>query len=45
MKDLGHRVSEAQRLIREAMLRNPGIGTPEELFEEVYRGQKEVRGT
>ncbi len=42
VKDLGHKASEAQALIREAMLRNPGIGTPEELFEEVYRGQKEV---
>ena len=42
VKDLGHKVSEAQRLIREAMLRNPGIATPEELFEEVYRGQKEI---
>jgi len=42
MKDLGHKVSEAQRLTKEAMLRNPGIATPEELFEEVYRGQKEV---
>ena len=42
VKDLGHKVSEAQRLIKEAILRNPGIATPEELFEEVYRGQKEV---
>ena len=42
VKDLGHKVSEAQRLIKEATLRNPGIGTPEELFEEVYRGQKEI---
>ncbi len=42
VKDLGHKVSEAQRLIREAMFRNPGIVSPEELFEEVYRGQKEV---
>ncbi len=41
VKDLGHKVIEAQRLTREAMLRNPGIATPEELFEEVYRGQKE----
>lgn len=40
VKDLGHKASEAQRLIREAMLRNPNISTPEELFEEVYRGQK-----
>ena len=42
VKDLGHKMSEAQRLMKEAMLRNPGIATPEELFEEVYRGQKEV---
>lgn len=42
VKDLGHKLGEAQRLIKEAMLRNPGIATPEELFEEVYRGQKEV---
>jgi Holliday junction DNA helicase RuvA len=41
VKDLGHKVAEAQRLIKEAILRNPGVGTPEELFEEVYRGQKE----
>ncbi|OGP62158.1 MAG: ATP-dependent DNA helicase RuvA [Deltaproteobacteria bacterium RBG_13_53_10] len=40
VKDLGHKVTEAQRLVREAMLRNPGMSTPEELFEEVYRGQK-----
>ena len=42
VKDLGHKMNEAQRLTKEAMLRNPGIATPEELFEEVYRGQKEV---
>jgi hypothetical protein len=29
-------------LVKEAMQRNPNISTPEELFEEVYRGQKEV---
>lgn len=40
VKDLGHKLTEAQRLVKEAMLRNPGISTPEELFEEVYRGQK-----
>lgn len=43
VKDLGHKLSEAQRLVKEAMLRNPNISSPEELFEEVYRGQKEVR--
>jgi Holliday junction DNA helicase RuvA len=40
MKDLGHKMSEAQRLVKEAMMRNPAMTTPEELFEEVYRGQK-----
>ena len=40
IKDLGHKVSEAQRLVKEAMMRNPAMTTPEELFEEVYRGQK-----
>jgi Holliday junction DNA helicase RuvA len=40
VKDLGHKVSEAQRLVSEAVQRNPNITTPEELFEEVYRGQK-----
>ncbi len=42
VKDLGHKVSEAQQLVREAMQRNPNIAAPEELFEEVYRGQKEA---
>ncbi|OGP63532.1 MAG: hypothetical protein A2170_13310 [Deltaproteobacteria bacterium RBG_13_53_10] len=40
VRDLGHKMSDAQRLIKEAMQRNPLIATPEELFEEVYRGQK-----
>jgi Holliday junction DNA helicase RuvA len=40
VKDLGHKISEAQRLVSEAVQRNPNIATPEELFEEVYRGQK-----
>lgn len=40
VKDLGHKLSEAQRLVREALARNPNISTPEELFEEVYRGHK-----
>ena len=40
IKDLGHKMSEAQRLVKEAMMRNPAMTTPEELFEEVYRGQK-----
>jgi Holliday junction DNA helicase RuvA len=38
MKDLGHKVSEAHRMVDEAIRRNPSISSPEELFEEVYRG-------
>jgi len=37
---LGHRVADAKRMIAEAMQRNRAIATPEELFEEVYRGEK-----
>jgi Holliday junction DNA helicase RuvA len=37
---LGHKLLEARRMIEEAMKRRPGMGTSEELFEEVYRGQK-----
>lgn len=40
VKDLGHRVSEARRMVVEALRRNPSISTPEDLFEEVYRGEK-----
>ena len=42
VRDLGHKLGEAQRLVKEAILRNPNIATPEELFEEVYRGQKDI---
>jgi Holliday junction DNA helicase RuvA len=37
---LGHKVVEARKMIEEAMKRNPTISSSEELFEEVYRGQK-----
>ncbi len=37
---LGHKVIEARKMIDEAMKRNPGIASSEQLFEEVYRGQK-----
>ncbi|MBW2056555.1 MAG: Holliday junction DNA helicase RuvA [Deltaproteobacteria bacterium] len=40
VRDLGHRVTEARRMVEEALRRNPSITTPEELFEEVYRGEK-----
>jgi holliday junction DNA helicase RuvA len=37
---LGHKLAEARKMIEEAMKRNPRIVSSEELFEEVYRGQK-----
>jgi len=39
VSQLGHKVSDARRLVAEAMDRNRAIITPEELFEEVYRGE------
>jgi Holliday junction DNA helicase RuvA len=40
IKQLGHKLIEARKMIEEAMKRNPRISSSEELFEEVYRGQK-----
>ncbi|MGE5301176.1 MAG: Holliday junction branch migration protein RuvA [Acidobacteriota bacterium] len=40
VNQLGHKLMEARKMIEEAMKRNPGISSSEELFEEVYRGQK-----
>jgi Holliday junction DNA helicase RuvA len=37
---LGHKFIEARKMIEEAMRQNPRITSSEELFEEVYRGQK-----
>ena len=37
---LGHRVADAKQMIARAMKRNSAISTPEELFEEVYRGEE-----
>jgi Holliday junction DNA helicase RuvA len=36
---LGHKLAEAKRMINEALQRNSNLSTPEELFEEVYRGE------
>jgi Holliday junction DNA helicase RuvA len=38
-RQLGHRPSEASQLITDALRRRPAIVTPEELFDEIYRGQ------
>jgi Holliday junction DNA helicase RuvA len=40
VNQLGHKLTEARKMIEEAMKRNPRIASSEELFEEVYRGQK-----
>jgi Holliday junction DNA helicase RuvA len=39
-KQLGHRPSETAHLISAALSRKPGITSPEELFDEIYRGAK-----
>ena len=36
---LGHRMSDAKQMISSALKRNSTISSPEDLFEEVYRGQ------
>jgi Holliday junction DNA helicase RuvA len=40
VSQLGHKPGEARKMIDEAMKRTPSISSSEELFEEVYRGQK-----
>jgi holliday junction DNA helicase RuvA len=40
VRQLGHRPSEASQLITDALRRRPSIAKPEELFDEIYRGQK-----
>jgi Holliday junction DNA helicase RuvA len=39
VKQLGHRPSEASQLITDAFRRKPDLATPEELFDEIYRGR------
>lgn len=40
VQQLGHRVADARQMIADALKRNSAISTPEELFEEVYRGEQ-----
>jgi Holliday junction DNA helicase RuvA len=40
VKQLGHKAADAKRMIAEALKRNREMTTPEELFEEVYRGEQ-----
>lgn len=37
---LGHKAKDAKQMIADAFRRNRSIASPEELFEEVYRGQR-----
>ncbi len=39
VEQLGHRLPEAKQMVRAAMKRNPLIASPEDLFDEVYRGE------
>ena len=41
VSQLGHKLPEARKMIEEAMKRNPRINSSEELFEEVYRGERQ----
>ena len=40
VKQLGHRPSEAAQLIGAALERRPDVASPEELFDEIYRGSR-----
>lgn len=40
VRQLGHRNADAKQMIAAALKSNQNINSPEELFEEVYRGQK-----
>jgi Holliday junction DNA helicase RuvA len=40
VNQLGHKARDANQMIKEALGRNPAMTTPEELFDEVYRGER-----
>lgn len=40
IKQLGHKPADAKQMITKALKRNDAISTAEELFDEVYRGEK-----
>ncbi len=37
---LGHRAAEARQMVERALQRNPGVGSAEDLFQEVYRAER-----
>lgn len=40
VKQLGHKTSDAKRMIADALKRKPATTSPEELLDEIYRGEK-----
>ncbi len=40
VKQLGHKAADAKQMVARALKRNEAISTAEELFDEVYRGEK-----
>jgi Holliday junction DNA helicase RuvA len=44
VNQLGHKPKDAKQMIAEALKRNHAISSPEDLFEEVYRGQTSQLG-
>ncbi|MBL0713530.1 MAG: Holliday junction DNA helicase RuvA [Desulfosarcina sp.] len=39
-QQLGHKSADARRMVAEALKRNPAIANPEDLFDEIYRGEE-----
>lgn len=39
-KQLGHKAADAKRMIADALKRKPAITSPEQLLDEIYRGEK-----
>jgi Holliday junction DNA helicase RuvA len=37
---LGHKSADAKRMVAEALQRNPEVRSPEDLFDEIYRGEE-----
>ena len=40
VKQLGHKAADAKRMIADALKRKPAIASPEELLDEIYRGEQ-----
>ncbi|MCP4458202.1 MAG: Holliday junction DNA helicase RuvA, partial [Cytophagales bacterium] len=42
VKQLGHKPTDAGQMVAKALKRNESIATAEELFDEVYKGEKGI---